>query len=872
MKRKPIIYLVLFLLLLIIFTTNYAFADKTVKDQANYEAGPRKVLKSAGMDVYLLNHKKSHSIDGFLHVPYSRYKYHPVKVHLHKDRDKIISSFSRNYIVIDHDGFEFTIKNAILDHKRHVYVGDAKITGSYIPGPLYSHHIQFNHKGIIKVTDLDHRGEWKLGGFSFTPSQVKWKNGAIEATGILGMKSASAEITIDIGRNGVKVVSLKEPVHCLVKSTSATVNQIKIDKNQVYVSGYSDRHSPGKPHRFKDIPMSPTGEIDTRIPGPPRPPKPIQLSSGETSREMTFQDTGRIIYGMAGLPGEMLVKVANSSMTMRVTSVQKRGDREFYSGYVTLPDPLKRANIVEAEKSGSSANLKNSKIFWQKDRVKIPILGIELTTVDDVSFKEKKITYGDDERTVGCIESPLVGIFKILELNPDAASIYSDGEWTNYTVKPMSLDTIFKAKSGFISPKISTQNPSGGSWKITFTVKQRANDIGFYFDSDCDSINLAPDNGWFNSNLAMGPHLTFEFTNTGYIYVYIETGETCEIPIIPELLEIENPRMKFVRHPGFFTDFWIAADFVNPETKKIFKVEGAFYLDVNGMGSVSGIGKVNTGAALKFDLFRTEVGEVSFDFDGNKRIFTCDGDIEIFKHKLFENAFQLYLKKSAEYLVKGYASIRIYYWTFHIHKPHWRKKHKDINIKYHVKRNGHFGLSFGKYHFHGHHGGGNPSYDGKFTADGVQYDGHMELVNDSAITLTGKTDDMKAGSGNDSVDTTLSISGSMDDTGTVDRGTITTSSMSLVLKPTIPQSNNPVEIDLNLTPKYQKDPQSGQWQTPQKDIQVSFSYTDSKGSSQQYSGKCNFRIYMDQSAMHLDLDLPPKYGGTYSQSFDLSGK
>lgn len=681
------------------------------------------------------------------------------------------------------------------------------------------------------------------------------------------MKTLTPDITMDIGKNGISGIKLNEETFCKINNYSVTINKIIMKDNRFYVSGFSDRHTPDNPVHFNDIPVGVNGRIDVKLPSPPRPAKPHELSNYKPSPGYTFQDMGNLMAGLAGLPAELLVKVANSSMTMRVTSVQKEGDKEFYSGYVNLPEPLGRANITRSAKSGSAAALNNAEMHWQKDKITVPIINCKLTTVDDVKFKEETIQYGDDKVTSGCLESPLLGILKILEISPDAATLFTDGNWINYTVKPMKLNSIFKAGKGNISPLMST-----GDDTITFMVQQRQNDMGFYFDAVCPSMSLAPTNGWFSSAKASNPHLTFDFRSTGYIFFFLKTGKDCKIPIIPELLEIEDPTVKFLRYPNFFTEFWIEADFINPETEKLFRVVGSFYLDVNGMSSVSGIGKLDTGSELDFQLFKKTVGKVSFDFDGNKKIFTCDGDLEVFGHKLFENKFQLFLKKSAEYLIKGNASIKITIYVPYWKKPFYKKIHKDINIKYHIKRNGDFGMGFGKYHFHGHHGGGDPSYDGPFTADGMSYNGHMDLQAGSEINLTGKTDDMKASAGNDSVDTTLSISGTMDDTGTVGDGTITTTSMSLTLKPAIPQSQDPVEIDINLTPSYKKDFKSNQWQTPEQDIQVTFSYTDSNGNQQTYSDKCNFRIYLDQATMHLDLDLPPKYGGTYSQSFDLSGK
>ena len=874
MKKMLVLFMILCLLTGIFISVAsvrpaYAVEKDTMKSETADESQlqAKTVIKAAGMDVHVPATKKHHSIDAYIHIPYSEKKFNPIKIHLDKDRKTVVSGFSREIIVVEHDGFKFKIRNAVFNKKMNMFTGDAKITGHYLPGYVYAHYIAFNENGIQKIEDLEHRDSWKIAGFNFSPQALKWKNGAIEAKGLLEMKTLTAETTADFGRNGITNILLNEEVFCKINNHPVTIDKITLKENRLYVSGFSDRHTPNNPFRFKDVSVGADGKINVKLPSPPKSPAPHELSNYKPSSGFTFQDMGNLLAGMSGLPGELLVKVANSSMTMRVTSVQKEGDKEFYSGYVTLPEPLGRANITRSAKSGSAAALNSAEMHWQKEKITVPIINCELTTVDDVKFKEKTIQYGDDKVTSGCLVSPMLGILKILEISPDAASIFTDGSWINYTVNPYKLNSTFKAGKGNISPLMST-----GDNKITFIVRQRQNDIGFYFDDTCSSMSLAPTNSWFSSANAEQPHLTFDFRSTGYIYFFLETGKECKIPIIPELLEIENPTVKFLRYPNFFTEFWIEADFINPETESIFRVVGSFYLDVNGMSSVSGIGKLDTGSELEFQLFKKTVGKVSFDFDGNKKIFTCDGDLEVMGHSLFDNKFQLYLKKSADYLLKGYATITITVYVPYWKKPFYKKIHKNISIKYHIKRNGTFGLSFGKYNFHGHHGGGDPSYDGLFTADGVSYNGHMELKAGSDITLNGKTDDMKSSAGNDSVDTTLSIDGTMDDTGNVDSGTITTTSMSLTLKPTIPQSQNPVEIDINLTPSYTKDLQSNQWQTPQQDVQVSFSYTDSKGNQQTYNDKCNFRVYLDQATMHIDLDLPPKYGGTYSQSFDMAGK
>lgn len=685
------------------------------------------------------------------------------------------------------------------------------------------------------------------------------------------MKALNPDITMNIDKNGISGITLNEDTFCKIDHYSVTINKITMKDNRFYVSGFSDRHTPDKPVYFKDAPVGANGQIDVILPSPPKPAKPQELSNYKPSSGNTFQDMGNLmagLAGLAGLPGELLVQVADSTMTMRVTSVQNEGGRDYYSGYITLPDPLDRANITNATKTGGAlASLYESGIYWQKNKITVPIIHCELTLQDNAKFTMEKITFGDDTRTAGCIESPILGVFQILEISPNAATIFTDGVWTNYSVQPLKLLVFLKANLDCISPLFSTCDE-----EITFTVQQRQNDIGFYYNGQFSMMKIGTKNAWLNSFLATSCQLTFDFRSTGYVFFYLGTGKDCSIKIIPDMLEIKNPQIKFLRYPNYYTQFWIGAEFVNPETEKLFKVDGSFYLDVNGMNSVSGMGKIDTGAKLELDLFGGKVGDVSFDFDGNKKIFTCAGDISINGHNLFNNDFQMYLKPGSDYFIMGDAYITISYWTFHIHKPHWRKEYKNIGIKYHIKRNGDFGMGFGKYNFHGHHGGGNPSYDGPFTTDGINYTGHMELVADSDISLNGKTDDMKASSGNDSVDTTLSINGTMDDTGNADSGTITTDSMSLTLKPTIPQSSDPVEIDINLTPTYKKDLQSNTWQTPQQNIQVSFSYTDSNGNQQTFNQSCNFRIYLDEATMYLDLDLPPTYGGTYSQSFDLSNK
>ncbi len=874
--KKNLAFLIILCLFIGVFisvvSARCIYADDTSSAKSetanNLQTQSKTVMKSAGMDIHIPDGSKHNSAEAYIIIPYAKKHYHPIKIHLDKEKKNVTSGFSRDIIMVEHEGFNFKIRNSIFNEKINMFTADAKITGHFIPGYIYAQYIIFNEKGIQKIEELEHRGHWNFAGFNFSPQALKWKDGLIEVKGLLQMKTFTADVTMDIGRKGISNLILNEKAFCKINNYAVTIDKITMKNNRFYVSGFSDRNTPKNPVHFNDIPVGANGQIDVKLPSPPKPEKPHELSNYKPSSGYTFQDMGNLMAGLAGLPGELLVKVANSTMTMRVTSVQNNGGQDYYSGYITLPDPLDRANITDAAKTGSaSANLSGAGVHWQKDKVTVPIIHCGLTLQDDVKFKMEKIAFGDDTRTAGCLESPILGIFKILEIAPNAATIFTDGVWTNYSVQPLKLFAILKANLDCISPLFSTVNE-----EITFTVQQRQNDIGFYYNGECSVMKLGTQNAWLNTFLAMDCQITFDFRSTGYVFFYLGTGKECSITIIPETLVMKNPEIKFLRFPNFYTQFWIGAEFVNPETEKIFKVVGSFYLDVNGMGSVSGMGKVDTGAKLELDLFGGKVGEVSFDFDGNKKIFTCEGDISINGHNLFNNEFQMYLKKSAEYFILGDAYITISYWTYHIHKPHWRKEHKDIGIKYHIKRNGHFGMSFGKYNFHGHHGGGNPSYDGPFTTDGISYNGHMELVADSDIQLNGNTDDIKSSSGNDSVDTTLSINGTMDDTGNADSGTITTTSMSLTLKPTIPQSANPVEIDLNLTPTYNKDLQSNTWQTPAQNLPITFTYTDSNGNQQTFNQSCNFRIYLDQASMHIDLDLPPSYGGTYSQSFDLGGK
>ena len=840
-RNRPLSTVFLLFFLLILFcSAPYATADSlNGKEVAAIKGKTRGKLESAGMNVHLLNHNKSHSVKAMITVPGSNERYIPARVHLNPTRDRVISGHIGNSFYIQHGSYQVKIDSAVLDKSGKYYVGQGTIESLHLPGVMYSHRILFNSKGIISISNLEKRGQWKIAGFYFSPSGLEWTKSGVKATGMLAIKYIHPEINILIKPNGLEIAKLLEPVTCIIDHQIATVTGIKIKDNRIYLSGYSKRHNPKNPQHFKDAPVGPSGYIKVNFKKPPRA-KDRNYHPKKLSRDFHFSDTASYITGLAGLPGEMLIKISGTDMTMRVISEQKEGGATLYDGYVSLPNPVGRANIYKSVKSGTEARLDNAKIYWQKEKFKIPFIDSVVTSSDPVTYENGKFT------------SPIFGDIQISEFIAPSAKIIADSEEIDYKVSSNAYNKLtLKGATGSIISSLTTPD-------IEFDVIQGRDWIGFKFYGTLGSLTFGPTNvSWYDPSLITGPSLYLEVHNTGYIKLDVVTGSECVIPIVPDMLNLVSPEVHYLRYPSLMTELWLKGNFQPPPPiigGKVFKMIGTFFVDVNGMGS-SQVGSASVGDDMKMYILGFKIGESTIDFDGNSKTFVYQGDIEVFGYKLAEGNLKLFLGNQS-LLAEGSASIHIIFW---------------IGVKFKIYRSGHFHLGFGHYNFKTHKGGGPATYKGPFSADGIKYTGTMTLDPKKGITMSGSTGSKSASSGNDSVTYNFSIDGSMDDSGSVVNGTITPSALSLDLQPIIPQCTDPVEIDLNgLSPTFTKDPQSGEWQMESTTVNVSFSYTDKNGDSQSFSQNCSLKMYLNNSTLHLDLGIPPEYGGTYSQSFSLS--
>ena len=860
-KMKSITKLSLLLLFLIVF----CFLNQTqAQAQSNKKYNP------AGMDLRIKPGNKHHTVESQLHIHHVKNGYrHPFLAHIHPGDGRLLSLFSRKPFIIKSQGFSFKVRDAAWDRSTDALTGHGNVKSPSLPEGLYADRISLTKDGLKDVQGLKKSGQWHIVGFAFTPEKIDWQDGKIYAKGLLGIKIAHADVSLVVTSKKITIEKLNEPFECLVQGQTVNVTGLTLKNNNLYLSGYSSRFSPdeSKPFKFNNLLLSKKGKVLTKLPRPQRPDLPANPYMKEKFKKKVekkvkkkktgfYEDFSDIISGFAGLPAEYLVRVSGSNMTLRVTSPNDGDDPTYHSGYINLPDPFTRANVYKALSSNKFADISNSTILWHKKKVKIPIIDCVLETRNPVVYKDGKLT------------SPLFGKFKILEISPLADKVFVDAARIDYTVQAMQMeDTPFAAKPGSIAPLFGTSDS-----KILFDVIQGRNWIGFKFDGVIPSVTFDAFNmPWFDGGLLTGPSLFFEHHSTGYLKFDIITGSAVTIPIIPDALNLVSPEVHFFRYPVInYTELWLKGNFQPPPPVvggKIFKIIGTFYVDLYGMGSCGGVGDTDTGSHARFELFSSHVGDVSTDLDGRKKRYTCEGSIKFCGFHLFNNSFQISLKGSG--FIKGSASIRITYYIPYYKPPFYKKKHKNIGIKYHISKGGHFSFGFGSYHFHKHKAGGDATFEGDFTADGIKYNGKLVLTPGKCITLSGKSKKTSATSGNDTVSYNFTISGSMDDSGTVDNGTIDAGNVTVSLNPGIPQSESPVDIDFSLTPSFTKDLQSGQWQTPTTKVPVSFSYTDKDGNSQSFSQQCDLKLNLSNSTLQLDLSLPAKFGGTYSQSFDL---
>ena len=799
------------------------------------------LLKAAGMNVHILNYDRTHSVGAMLSFPASGEEYIPAVLQVNGNKDKVISAHISKSFYLKYRSYTVKISKAVLDKRGEFFTGQGEIDGLHLPGMLYSHDIQFNGNGIVKIGTLRKKGDWKVCGFPFTPSQIKWTKDGIESNGMLSLKFIHPEINLLIKPNEMEITGTKKPVKCLIQNQTSVITGVKIINNRIHISGYSGRYSPKNPQYFKDVMVGASGYVNAGLKKPPVA-KDRNYNRQRSHREFQFADISETLMGMAGLPGEMLVKIAGTNMTMRVTSEQKEGDKTLYSGYISMPSPLDRVNVYRSAKSGSEADINSAKIYWQIEKFKIPFIDSVVHTKDPVQFSNGKI------------ESPIFGEIKISEFIAPAAKVIADNNRIDYEVTNTFYSELnLKGSENSILPTISTP-------EITFDVIQGRDWIGFMLNATLGSITFGPTNvSWYDPSTITGPSVYLEVHNTGYVKLDIVTGSECIIPIVPDIVNLVSPEIHYLRYPSLLSEYWLKGNFQPPPPVlggKIVKMVGTYYVDKEGMGSGQ-VGYTTTGVPMALYLLGLKAGEAVIDFDGNTKIFLCQGDLGMFGYTMDGVSMELFLG-SDSLLAKGSASTKII---------------KTVGVTFKIYKDGTFHLGFGHYDFKTQKGGGSATYTGPFDADSISYNGTMTLDPKSGITMSGSTGGKIVSTGNDSVSYNFSISGTMDDSGSVTSGTITTSAMSYTLKPQIPQSANPVEIDLSsLSPTFTKDPQSGEWETESGNVQVTFSFTDSSGNSQTFSQSCELTMVMDNNNLHIDLGLPPAYGGTYSDSFVLTGK
>lgn len=840
--KKVVISAIILILLIGIFILSPVMASsiRSTDTAAVTPAQPdsHSLLKAAGMNIHILNYDRAHSVGAMLSCPASGEEYIPAVLQLNGNKDKIISAHISKSFYLNYGSYTVKIRKAVLNSNGEFFTGQGEIDGLHLPGILYSHDIQLNGNGIIKIGTLRQKGDWKVCGFPFTPTQIKWTKEGIESEGMLSLKFAHPEIHLLIKPNEMEITGIKKPVKCLVQNQTSVITGVNIIDDRIHISGYSGRYFPKNPQYFKDVMVGASGYVNAGLKKPPVA-KDRNYNRRRSHRGVEFADISEALVGMAGLPGEMLVKVSGTNLTMRVISEQKEGDDTYYSGYISLPSPLERVNVYRSAKSGSEANIDSAKIYWQIEKFKIPFIDSVVHTKDPVKVSSGKI------------ESPIFGQIKISEFIAPAAKVIADDSRIDYEVTNTFFSELaLKGSEDSILPTISTP-------EITFDVIQGRDWIGFMLNATLGSITFGPTNvSWYDPSTITGPSVYLEIHNTGYVKLDIVTGSECIIPIVPDMVNLVSPEIHYLRYPSLLSEYWLKGNFQPPPPVlggKVIKMVGTYYVDKEGMGSGQ-VGYTTTGVPMDLYLLGLKAGEAVIDFDGNTKIFVCQGDLGMFGYTMDGVSMELFLG-SDSLIARGSASTRII---------------KTVGVTFKIYKDGTFHLGFGHYDFKTQKGGGSATYTGPFNADSIGYSGTMTLDPNSGITMSGSTGGKTVSTGNDSVDYNFSISGTMDDSGSVTGGTISTSALSYTLKPQIPQSANPVEIDLSsLTPTFTKDPQSGEWETESGNVQVTFNYTDNSGNLQTFSQSCELTMVLDNNNLHIDLGLPPEYGGTYAQSFIL---
>ncbi|MCD4786126.1 MAG: hypothetical protein K8T10_20080 [Candidatus Eremiobacteraeota bacterium] len=856
-KNVTLCVFVFFLTCLIFFNSSITQAKITKGDQ------PDKIKHSAaGLDIHLQDKDKQHSIPVHIEMPLTHRGYHEATVHLDKSRKKIKSAHIRKPLIVeDYKGFQFLIKKAVYDSKTDSFMGHGEIKSTYLPGVLSAGKIIFNKKGIIEVDKIRPKGSCegcKIANFPYTAEKITWTGNGIKSKGMLNLRKLHADVTVLVTKDGIEIQKFHGPVHCIVERRHAEITGLHLKGNQVYVDGKVRIHD-GSTYKFKNVPVGPTGVISANVPKP-KAPKPYPMYMKKKKSGNIFQVPMNIASGLAGLPGEKLIKIANTNMMMTVTSADLASSKGVVSGYIPLPHPIKRLNVFEARAEGGKAFIKNSKMEWHIKKIRVPIIHSNITLKTPITLKY------DSESKTNKLVAAAMGTLKIQEVGAPAAEILIDNYEIDYRVSETPLSNITLGSTGKYTNAFLNVDQG-----VQFDVLETKQWIGYRCNVQLGSMSFSPANiSWFSKGVMEKPSFFFEIHSSGYVKIKITTGDDVQIPIIPELLTLEAPGFFFLRQPGLITEFQVWGTFLPPpDCDDILRIDADFYVDKSGMYLSSG-----TGANIW--LFDINIGEMQCAFSSEHMQFTVEGSFKIFGYKFSTTNCRITLKREGHRgnsnLFQGSSGLRIpypchCYWNktppfFHCHTCH-----KTIGIKVWIHWDGGVGFGLGKYHFKMPHGTQQAMYQGPFKADSLEYDGTLIIDRETGIQATGM-DNIRSTSGHDSVSGSLNLTGSWLGeemmTGTIK------SNVTLKLEPDLPYADEKVNLTFNnLKRKFVKNPQTGIWINvdPGK-VNVQFDFTKD-GNSQTFNRDCQLRMNISDSILNIDLDLPSEFGGTYSQSLKI---
>jgi len=887
-KKNDALFLFIFFLTLLFIFNSF---DANAKNVKNDDIGETQ-YNVAGLDVHLKDKDKQHSIPAHIEMPHTGKGYHEATVHLDKSGKRIKSAHIRTPLVMeDYKGFQFTVNNAVYDNKIDSFVGHGEIKSTFLPGVLYAGRIVFNKKGITEIDRIrpksccgSHEG-CKIANFPYTAEKITWTGNGIKSSGILNLNTFYADITVFIDRNGLKLNNFKKPVHCIIENRYGEITGLYLRGNRIYVDGEVRIHDKSI-YKFKNVPVGFTGLIKADIPKP-KSPKPYPLymkkeKSGNKSHSLdgsaNFRSMGKkefsyttpenifqvpmdITRGLAGMPGEKLLRISGTNMTMTITSAEIPSGKSIVSGYISLPHPIIRVNVVGAIADSGNAFIEDSRLEWQNRKIRVPIIHSYITLKTPITLK-----YDSESKTKKLLAAAS-GTMKVQEIPAPAAEVFVDNYEIDYRVSETPLDNItLNSVGNYTNAFLDIEE------RVQFDVLQTRRWIGYRCDVNLGSMTFAPANiDWFSRGIMERPSLFLEIHSDGYVKIKITTGDDVQIPIIPELLTLESPGFFFLRQPGLITEMQVRGTFLPPpDDDDILRIDADFYVDKSGMYTEKGSG-------ANIWILDTNIGEMQCAYSSEHKRFTVKGSFKLCGYRFSSTNCRITLKRpghrGSSNLFQGSSSIRIpypchCYWDKHPPFFHCHTCHKSIGIKVWVHWDGDVGFGLGSYHFKMPHGTKQAMYEGPFRADSLKYDGTLIIDQETGIHAKG-TGNISSTAGHDSLSGSLSLTGNWLGeemmTGTID------SKINIDLKPNLPYTDNQVDFSFrDLKRKFVKNPETGVWINvdPHK-VNVQFDYTKD-GKTKTFSRICQMRLSMNDSIFHVDLDLPSEFGGTYSQSFKIN--